>query len=149
MALESIDVDPGTSGAKVPVTVDILPDGSRIQAIKLLLGADGVNGGLVDAANPVPIAIPVATGGGAANVASSASNTTLIASNSARKGFTIHNDSTAILYVKFGAMASATSFHVKMAAGDYYESPAGVNYTGIVDGIWASANGNARIGEFT
>jgi hypothetical protein len=95
------------------------------------------------------LSLPAATSGGAANVASSATNVTLLSSNSSRKGFTIMNDSTAILYVKFGATASSTSFHVKMAAGSYYESPAGVNYTGIIDGIWASANGSARVGEFT
>jgi hypothetical protein len=95
------------------------------------------------------VSLPVATSGGAANVTSSATNVTLLASNASRKGFTIFNDSTSVLYVKFGATASATSFHVKMAAGSYYESPAGVNYTGIIDGIWASANGNARVGEFT
>jgi hypothetical protein len=82
------------------------------------------------------------------NATSSASNVTLIASNGARKGLTIFNDSTAILYVKFGTTASTTSFTVKMTGGAYYEMPTPV-YTGIVDGIWDSANGAARITEFT
>ena len=63
--------------------------------------------------------------------------------NAARKGATIHNDSTQILYVKFGTTASATSYTVKMVADAYYEVPFG--YTGRIDGIWASANGNARV----
>ena len=82
-----------------------------------------------------------------ANVASSASSVTLISSNTARKGATIHNDSTQILYVKFGTTASATSYTVKMVADAYYEVPFG--YTGRIDGIWASANGNARTTEMT
>ena len=83
-----------------------------------------------------------------ANVSSSASNVTLIAANANRKGFTIYNDSAEVLYVKFGATASTTSFNVKMAPGSLYESNAGVNYTGIIDGIWAAADGAARVGEF-
>lgn len=104
---------------------------------------------LTSASDSVSAVVPVATSGGPANVSSSATNVTLLASNSSRKGFSIMNDSTEILYVKFGATASATSFHVKMQPGTYYESNAGYNYTGIIDGIWASANGAARMGEFT
>jgi hypothetical protein len=58
----------------------------------------------------------------------------------------IFNDSTQVLYIKFGATASATSYTVQVAAGGYYELPMPV-YTGIIDGIWASANGNARVTE--
>jgi hypothetical protein len=78
-----------------------------------------------------------------ANVASSATNVTLFAAASDDNGRTIYNDSTSVLYVKFGATASATSFTVLVAANGYYEFPQPV-YTGQVDGIWASANGNAR-----
>lgn len=82
------------------------------------------------------------------NVNDTASSTTLLAANTARKGATIWNDSTAILYLKLGATASTTSFTVKLNQDDYYEVPFG--YTGIIDGIWASdASGAARIVEFT
>ena len=82
------------------------------------------------------------------NVNDTATSTTLLSSNTSRKGATIHNDSTAVLYVKFGTTASATSFTVKMAADAYYEVPFG--YTGRIDGIWASdASGAARITEMT
>jgi hypothetical protein len=80
------------------------------------------------------------------NVASSATNVTLFDSNAAAKGRMIHNDSTAVLYVKFGATATSSSYTVKMASDSYYEFPEPV-YTGIVDGIWASANGSARCTE--
>jgi hypothetical protein len=81
------------------------------------------------------------------NVAASATSVTLLASNTARKGGTIWNDSTAILYVKLGSTAAATSCTVKMAADSYYEVP--FNYNGIITGIWASATGNARVTEVT
>lgn len=81
------------------------------------------------------------------NVDGSASNVTLLAANTARLGATVYNDSTAILYLKLGATASATSFTVKMQPDDYYEIPFG--YYGTVDGIWASATGFARVTEIT
>lgn len=81
------------------------------------------------------------------NVSGSASSVTLLASNANRRGATIQNDSSAVLYVKFGATASTTSYTVKMVADSYYEIPFG--YTGIIDGIWASATGSARITEMS
>jgi hypothetical protein len=83
------------------------------------------------------------------NVASSASSVSLLASNSSRKGAMIFNDSTQVLYVKLGATASTTSYTVQIAASGYYELPPAHIYTGAIDGIWASANGNARITELT
>lgn len=80
-------------------------------------------------------------------VAASASNVTLLASNSNRLGGTIANDSTASLYIKLGATASTSSYTVKLLQDDYFEIP--FAYTGIIDGIWSSATGNARITELT
>ena len=87
-----------------------------------------------------------------ATVASSATVVTLIASNTSRLGATIYNDSTALLYLKLGASASTSDFTAVVAPltssiGGYYEVPFG--YTGIITGIWASATGNARVGELT
>lgn len=78
------------------------------------------------------------------NVNSSASNVTVFAAASDTNARTIYNDSTAVLYLKFGATASTTSYTVQLAAGAYYEFPQPV-YAGQVDGIWASANGAARV----
>jgi hypothetical protein len=69
----------------------------------------------------------------------------LLAANADRLGATIFNDSSAILYVRLGTTASTSNFTVKMVADAYYEVP--FNYTGRIDGIWASATGNARITE--
>lgn len=81
------------------------------------------------------------------NVASSASTGTIVASNANRKGLIIYNDSTQVLYLKFGATASATSYTVQIASQATWVMPPNVIYTGIIDGIWASANGNARVTE--
>lgn len=81
------------------------------------------------------------------NVASSAASVTVLAANTGRLAAQIYNDSTQILYLKFGATASVTSFTVPLATNTYYEVPGG--YTGVIDGIWASANGNARVTELT
>jgi hypothetical protein len=81
------------------------------------------------------------------NVASSATNVTIIPADSTGSepnGRMVFNDSTAILYLKFGAGASVSSYTVQIAAGGLYEFPLPV-YGGQVDGIWASANGNARV----
>lgn len=86
------------------------------------------------------------------NVSSSASNVTLLAANTKRCMATFYNDSTQICYLKFGATATSSSYTVQLAAGAYYELPAcdgrGV-YTGIIDGIWAAANGNMRVTSLT
>jgi len=83
------------------------------------------------------------------SVAASTSSVTLIASNTARRGATVYNDSaTANLYIKLGATASTTSFTAKVGPDSYFELPQAV-YTGVVDGIWDAAVGNARITELT
>lgn len=80
------------------------------------------------------------------NVASSASNVTLLASNASAKSRIVYNESTAVLYLKYGATASATSYTTQVPANSLFEFPQ-PTYTGQVDGIWASANGNARVTE--
>jgi len=84
-------------------------------------------------------------------VAASASSTTLLAANTARMGATIVNASSSILYVAFGATASATAYTVALGptgtVGAYYEVP--FNYRGQITGIWATATGNAVITEVT
>lgn len=82
-----------------------------------------------------------------ANVASSASTVALFAANSGAKGRSVWNDSTQVLYLKYGTTASTSSYTVQLAAGAYFEFPQPL-YAGAVDGIWASANGNARLTEW-
>ncbi len=70
---------------------------------------------------------------------------TLLAANAARRLATFYNDSTANLYLKFGATASTTSFTVKISPDGYYEVPG--DYTGIIDGIWSAVNGGVQVTE--
>ncbi len=79
-----------------------------------------------------------------ANVTGTGSSITIQASNSARRGWYVFNDSGVTVYLKFGSSASSTSFTVKLATGDYYELPHPC-YSGIITGNWAS--GDIRVTE--
>ena len=90
------------------------------------------------------------------NVAAAVGDTVLLAANKNRKIATVFNDSSAILYLKFGSGASTTSFTVRLAAYSYYEVPVGMSamingtarpYNGQINGYWAAATGNARVTE--
>jgi hypothetical protein len=74
-------------------------------------------------------------------VATSTTSATLISSNSSRKKAVIVNDSTSILYVKYGTTASATSYTYKLQSDDTLEE---TNYTGRIDGILDTGTGNAQ-----
>jgi len=80
------------------------------------------------------------------SVASSASSVSLFASNPAAQGRLVYNDSTQVLYVAFASTATTSAYTVQVPPGGYYEFPKPV-YTGVSSGIWASANGNARLTE--
>lgn len=143
-ASDKVDASGSTLGANSGVDIgDVtINNGSGASAVNI---QDGGNSITVD--GTVTINEPKASTASHTNVSASASNVTLLSSNANRLGATIYNDSTAVLYVKLGATASTTSFVTKLYQDDYYEVP--FNYTGIIDGIWASATGAARIVEFT
>jgi hypothetical protein len=103
--------------------------------------------GVVGGTN-LPVAPVRSTTPNDTSVAASASNVTLLTSNSNRLGATIWNESTTeTLYLKLGTTASLTSYSAQLFPSGYYEVPYG--YTGRIDGIWTSASGNARITELT
>jgi hypothetical protein len=83
----------------------------------------------------------------ASSVASSASSVTILASSTgARRYATVFNDSTAILYLLLDSgTASTTNYTVQVPAAGYFETPA--LYRGQLTGIWAAANGFARVTE--
>jgi hypothetical protein len=83
-----------------------------------------------------------------ANVASSATSVTLFAATTGRVNMRkIFNDSTAVLYVaEDGSVASTSNYSEQIAPLGYYEMPGpGDVPGGKITGIWASANGNARL----
>jgi hypothetical protein len=91
------------------------------------------------------------TTGTQSNVAASATAVTILAANAARKGATIFNDSTSVLFLLVGSgTASATVYTVQLGLNDFYELPdwgVGV-YSGVIGGIWTSATGSARVTEY-
>lgn len=146
-------VDDDMAGYKLAAAANMVYDGSTWDRLR----GDSINGALVNlganndvtvtgtvTANPTRSATATLTNVNDTNV-----STTLLSSNANRLAATIWNDSTSILYVKFGTTASTTSATVKIAADGYYEFPQPV-YTGRVDGIWsADSTGAARITEMT
>lgn len=77
------------------------------------------------------------------NVASSASSVSILAASQASQRI-IYNDSTAVLYLAFGASAaSTTNYTVQVASQGTYPT----TFSGPIQGIWASANGAARVTE--
>lgn len=88
------------------------------------------------------------TGTATSVAATVTANTTILVANVNRFGASIYNESTAVLFLLLGAgTESATVYTLQMAAGSYYETPFG--FTGVIKGHWASANGSARVVEYT
>lgn len=150
-----------TEGSGTTIASDYLaagPSGAgHVQYVKLINGAAGdttpwnldVSGALpVSIAAIVQVAQKRASTATRSSVAASATSVQLLAANASRLDSTIYNDSSAILYVALGTVAATlTNFTVPVAANGYYEVAYG--YTGAIQGIWASAVGNARITELT
>lgn len=141
-------------GAGATVATDDIGSGRQAQIVKIGVGADGaatfLSGGAGNSDAGSPRVTPSGAGTGTqSNVPDAAADTTILAANANRRGATVYNDSTAILYLLCAnATSSTTVWTYKMQPEDYFEIPAG--YTGIVKGIWASdAGGNARVTEFT
>lgn len=137
------------SGSPVVATDD---DGTaQHQYVKLEWGANNTFTKVddVDGAR-VPIKPHMAGTATRTAVADSAVSGTILAANSARKRAIITNDSSAILYVAYGAgPATSTDYTVTVQpSGDTHVVEV---YTGIITGIWATDpnDGGARVTELT
>jgi len=60
----------------------------------------------------------------------------------------VFNDSTATLYLGYGAATTTTDFSYKIDPAGTWEAPAPV-FDGLITGIWSSATGSARCTEVT
>lgn len=78
-----------------------------------------------------------------ARVGTSVVAATLFAATARANARLVYNEAAAVLYVKFGATASATDYTVAVPASGYYELPMPV-YSGLVTGTLASGTGNAQ-----
>lgn len=87
--------------------------------------------------------------GNQTNVASSATDVTILAANAARKGAMIFNDSTSVLYLLLSTgTSSVTNYSTQILAGGILTMLVG-EYTGVIKGLWSVANGAARVTEFS
>lgn len=81
-----------------------------------------------------------------ANVTAATSSTQLLAANTSRVYCTLFNDSAAYCYVNIGAAASSTAFIHKMEPYELFTIPGA---TQVINGLWTSATGAMRVGDFT
>lgn len=149
-----------------PVTIDTaqlpaaLVGGRLDENVGAWLGSTAPTVGSKTSPNSIPVviasdqaAITVSPSTSAASartsVAAAAADTLILASNAARKGAMVYNDSvSATLYLGLGTTAaSLTSFTSALVPGAYYEVP--FSFTGQLRGIWSAAVGNARVSEVT
>lgn len=83
------------------------------------------------------------------SVTSAIADTLILAANTNRRGFMVYNESTSALRLSFGTVASsATSYSVSVAANALYVGDVPL-FTGQIHGNWVTANGAARVTEFT
>lgn len=145
---------PANLGQKVmasSMAVTIASDQSAVPVTGTITAVTAITNALPTGTNT----LGAVTGAGSATastsgtqVASSATSVTLLSSNAARKGMLFYNNSTSLAYVLFGTTASTTSHSLQMAPNATYEM-FGVNlYTGRIDAIWATANGNMQVTEW-
>lgn len=78
------------------------------------------------------------------NTSVATSSTTLAASSTSRRGVVVHNDSSQVLFLKYGTSASSTSYTFLVQPGEHWWMPMPL-YTGAVTGIAGAATGTWRI----
>lgn len=149
MANTSVGITPGT-GALADMFSQ--PGGDLRQPI-VVGDQDNVDTARVDASGLQVHAGKTATATTPTRVSDTTTSTQLLASNTARVGAVVHNDSDAVLYVKYGTAASATSYVYKLLSQAHLilPEPGQPIYTGIIHGIWSAdtAAGAATVNEAT
>ena len=116
-----------------------------------------INGELFDAfiirgvnSEPVPIQMDVAprTLVDTASIASSTSSVTLVAANTARKGISIYNASTAALFLSYATPATSANAFMQMQPGTLLMLDQQLMVSNAIYGIWTAANGTAQVTEY-
>lgn len=115
------------------------PSGVRTAAVAVY-DANGVQLSGFDSSRPATATLT--------SVPSSATSVSILAANAARRQVIVVNESSKTLFLAFAATATQTAYTVSVAGGATYVSPIN-SYTGVISGIWATANGNARVTEIT
>lgn len=96
---------------------------------------------------PVTLASSASATATLTSVALATSSTSVLASNAARKGFTVFNDSLNIVYLAYAATASTTAFTSKLLSGSAFTND--INFTGAISMIASAATGSLRVTELT
>ena len=141
-------------GGGISRAVDAQTIGSDYQQTVTI--GDGVNAGrvaVIDTDGSINVETNRCATPTYASVASTTTATTLLAANANRRGAIIFNNSTAILYLKYGTAGqtgtvSASAFSVRLATMTSWiiDVP---TWEGAVQGIWASVNGNAQVTDLS
>jgi hypothetical protein len=177
-AVANASVQTWSEGNQVLLSVDLSGSLRTLLTAALPAGTNVIGHVIVDSGsitanagtNLNTSALALETGGNLATVATNTSiagpttatrtsvngantSTTILALNTNRQQAVFYNDSTAILYLDLsGGTASNSAYSVQIASQGYFELPAGRNgtvYTGLITGIWASANGSVKVTEIT
>ena len=155
MADSEVILNPGTGGARMDEEAVDFGGTTRLRSRIVLGGA--LPGELAKVRNTTPAAddygvvVRVADYGETATVTAVPASSTVIplaGASGTRRAMTVYNEpGSANLFLKFGAGASADSYSVMLAAGDYWESSP-PRYGGAVTAVWATATGRAMVTEF-
>lgn len=82
------------------------------------------------------------------SVASSTSGVTIAASSATRAGLTIHNLSTANLFLSFTTPATSGNCFRRLAANEYAQFDQQLIFGNVVYGIWDAVNGTAQVTNY-
>lgn len=102
-------------------------------------------------ADPIPMVMDVAprTSSPTVQVNSSTTSVTIAAANTARKGISIYNNSTAALFLSYANPATSANAFMQMAPGSLLMLDQQLIVTNAIYGIWTAANGAAQITQYS
>ncbi|HEY0029139.1 MAG TPA: hypothetical protein VGC65_00160 [Bacteroidia bacterium] len=91
-------------------------------------------------------AVKKATGAAVTRVPASIASVQMLAANLDRASAIIVNESTSVLYLKYGAAATNIDYSLVLQENEIAIID---DYTGRIDGVWIAAVGNAQVTENT
>jgi hypothetical protein len=138
---DNTTLNPGTGGDVIS-TDDL--GAVKVQRVKVQIGVDGAAAD-VNVGNAMPVRTVASTSSVNA-VSTSGTSATLASASSGRLRIVIVNDSSAVLFVKYGATASSADWTVKLAPDSTLDEDA---YTGRIDAVLSTGTGTARVTELS
>jgi hypothetical protein len=101
----------------------------------------------INGVDPIPTSVPTRTPT-TTSIASSATSVTIRGANANRKGISVHNLSTATLYLSFTTPATTTNSFIAMSPGSFLLLDQQLIVSNAIYGIWFAANGTAQVTEY-